>query len=126
MSVDSFPMLLADDIAASMSCQNSLTHREIEHAKAALRHLVPDWSLECGETHAADAFLDLSTVLADGRCVSFIIHRADGAIQVLRMVQDDPIRLGTCDAIAPAIAMALAAITPGGRRSHTTDHFPTV
>ena len=113
MSVDAFPLMLADDITMSVLCQNSLTDQQVKLAQVALGGLDPEWSLDCCESCESDLFLDLSAVRPDGRCVSFIIHARDGAIQVFRMVDDDETRVGTFDDRAPAVGAVIQAITTG-------------
>lgn len=110
MSVDAFPIMLADGIIASALCQNSLTDQQAKFAQAALRCLDPEWSLDCCESCESDLFLDLSSVRPDGRCVSFVIHARNGAIQVLRLVDDDEASLGSFDDMAPAIGAVMQAI----------------
>jgi len=113
MTMDAFPILLADEIALSTLCRNSLTDAQVRFAQAALRGLDPVWSLDCCESCEADLFLDLSSVRPDGRFVSFIIHARDGAIHVLRMVQDDHTRLGSFDDMAYAIQVVVDTIMAG-------------
>jgi hypothetical protein len=115
MSVDGFPILLAEQVKASMPCQNSLTDDQVRFAQAALRHLGPDWTLDCQESCETDVFLDLCSVLPDGRHVSFIIHAQDGAIHVLRMRDDDHIRIGSFEDIAAAMRVVVAATGLTGR-----------
>jgi hypothetical protein len=110
MSVDAFPIVLADQVVASMPCQNSLTDEQIRVARTALRHLAPTWSLECLESCEADLFLDLCATHSDGTCVSYIIHAEAGALHVLRMFGDDDLRLGQFDDIAAALQAVIAAI----------------
>ena len=109
MSVDGFPILLAEQLRASMPCQHSLTGDQVRFAQAALAHLAPDWSLDCQESCETDVFLDLSSVLPGERHVSFIIHAQDGAIHVLHVLDDDHVRLGSFDDIAPAVRVVVAA-----------------
>ncbi|HET6240156.1 MAG TPA: hypothetical protein VFE41_35115 [Acetobacteraceae bacterium] len=111
MSVDAFPLMAADDITMSVLCRNSLTDQQAKLAQVALRCLDPEWSLDCYESCESDLFLDLSSVRPDGRCVSFIIHARDDAIQVFRMVNDDDTRVGTFDDMAPAVGAVIQAIT---------------
>jgi hypothetical protein len=114
MSMDALPLTLADDITMSVLCQNSLTDQQVKLAQVALGCLDSEWSLDCCESCESDLFLDLSSVRPDGRCVSFIIHARDGAIQVFRMVDDDDdARVGTFDDIAPAVGAVIQAITTG-------------
>ncbi len=110
MSVDAFPILLADEAAMSVLCRNSLTDRQVRVAQAALRRRAPTWSVACCESCEADLFLDVSSVRADGRCVSFIIHARDGAIEVLRMVDDAHSRVGRFADVARAVGAVVAAI----------------
>jgi len=113
MAVDAFPILLADELAMSVLCRDSLTDAQVRFAQAALRGIDPEWSLDCCESCEADWFLDLSSVRPDGRVVSFIIHARDGAIHVLRMLQDDHSRLGRFDDMAQAIGAVTEAIRMG-------------
>ena len=113
MSVDAFPISLADEPAMSMFCQNSLTDEQVKSAQAALLGLDPEWALDCCESCEADLFLDLSSVRPDGRVVSFIIHARDGVIHVFRMVDDDPTGLGSFADMAQAIRVVIDAIIPG-------------
>jgi len=110
MSMDAFPILRADEAAISTLCRNSLTDAQVTFAQAALRCLDPTWSLDCCESCEADWFLDLSSTRPDGRDVSFIIHARDGAIDVLRMVDDDHSGLGRFADMAHAIGAVVAAI----------------
>jgi hypothetical protein len=113
MSVDVYPITLADTIAMSMLCQNSLTDHQVRFAQTVLRCLDPEWSLDCCETCEADLFLDLSSVRPDGRCISFILHARDGAIQVFRLVDDDDTSLGSFDTMKQAIGAVVEAIAMG-------------
>ena len=113
MSMDAFPILLADEMAMSVLCRNSLTDHQVRVAQCALRRLDPTWSLEYCESCEADLFLDVSSVRPDGRCVSFIVHARDGAIHVLRMIDDDDTRLGRFDDMAQAVRVVVEAIEAG-------------
>jgi hypothetical protein len=117
MSFDAFPISLADEPVLSMLCENSLTDAQVKAAQAALHDLDPGWVLDCSESCEADLFLDLSSVRPDGRVVSFIIHAGDGAIHVLRMVDDDQTRLGSFADMAQALRVVADAIKPGSRWS---------
>jgi len=110
MSVDAFPILLADELAMSVLCLDSLTDSQVRFAQVALRRLDPAWSLDCCETCEADWFLDLSSVLPDGRVASFIIHARDGAIYVLSMLQDEHSRLGSFDDVTQAVVAIIETI----------------
>ncbi len=110
MSVDAFPISLADEVALSVLCQNSLTDAEVKLARAAFKGLDPAWSLVCCESCEGDWFLDLSSARPVGRFDSFIIHARDGAIQVFALAQDDPVRLGCFADMAQAARAAVAAI----------------
>jgi len=110
MSVDAFPISLADEVALSVLCQNSLTDAEVKLAQAAFKGLDPAWSLECCESCDGDWFLDLSSSRPVGPFDSFIIHARDGGIHVFAMAADDPVRLGCFADMAQAADAALAAI----------------
>jgi len=110
MSVDAFPILLADELAMSVLCRDSLTDAQVRFAQAALKGLDPAWSLDCYESCEADWFLDLSSVRPDGCVVSFIIHARDGAIHVLSMRQDDHSQLGSFEDMAHAVVVIIEAI----------------
>ncbi len=110
MSMDAFPILRADEVAISTLCRNSLTEAQVKVAQATLRCLDPAWSLDCCESCQADWFLDLSSVRPDGCHVSFIIHARDGAIDVLRMLDDDHSHLGCFADMTRAIGAVIEAI----------------
>lgn len=110
MSVDAFPISLADEVALSVLCQNSLTDAEVKLARTALKNLDPAWSLECCESCDGDWFLDLSSSRPPRRFDSFIIHAQDGAIHVFAMAEDDQVPLGRFADMAQAARAALAAI----------------
>ena len=92
MSVDAFPIRLADAVALSVLCQNSLTDAEVRQARAALHDLDAAWSLECCESCESDWFLDLSAACPAGRFDRFVIHAQDGAIRVFAMAGMTPRR----------------------------------
>jgi hypothetical protein len=110
MSVDACHIVLANETAISVPFQTSLTDEQVASAQAALRHLAPEWSLDCCVSCEADIFLDLSSTCADGRCVSFIIHAQDGAIHVYRMVDDDDAGLGSFEDMMQAVNAVIEAI----------------
>jgi len=115
MSFDAYPISLADEPTLSMLCENSLTDAQVKAAQAALHGLDSEWALDCCESCEADWFLDLSSVRPDGHVVSFIIHARDGAIHVLRMVDDDHTKLGSFAAMADAVRVVIDAIKRGPR-----------
>jgi hypothetical protein len=110
MSADAFPISLADEVALSVLCQNSLTDAEVRLARAAFNHLDPAWSLECCESCEGDWFLDLSSARPVGRFDSFIIHARDAAIHVFAMAEDSHVPLGCFADMAQAARAALAAV----------------
>jgi hypothetical protein len=110
MSMDAFPILLADEVAMSTLCRNSLTGAQVNFAEAALRHLAPTWSLDCHESCDADLFLDLCTTLPNGALLSFIVCARDGAIQVFEMHQDDTTGVGSFACISQAVYAVIGAI----------------
>ncbi len=110
MSVDAFPIRLADAVALSVLCQNSLTDAEVRQARAALHDLDAAWSLECCESCESDWFLDLSAACPAGRFDRFVIHAQDGAIRVFAMAGDDPTPLGGFADMAQAARAVVAAI----------------
>ena len=112
MSFDAYPISLADEPALSMLCENSLTDAQVKAAQAVLHGLDPAWALDCRESCEADLFLDLSSMRANGQVVSFIIHARDGAIHVLRMVDDDHTSLGSFADMANAVRVVADAIKP--------------
>jgi hypothetical protein len=115
MSVDAFPISLADEPALSVLCKNSLTDAQVKFAQAALYGLDPEWALDCCESCEADLFVDLSSVRPDGRVVSFIIHARAGAVHVLRMVDDDHTSLGSFADMAQAVRVVADGIKPRSR-----------
>ena len=110
MSVDAFPISLADEVALSVLCQNSLTDAQVKLARTAFKDLDPAWSLECCESCEGDWFLDLSSARPVGRFDSFIIHARDAAIHVFAMAKDNHISLGCFADMAQAARAVLAAI----------------
>jgi len=110
MSVDAFPILLADKVVLSVLCQNSLSDAQVKLAWAAFKDLDPAWSLECCESCEGDWFLDLSSATPVGRFDRFIIHARDAAIQVFAMAEDNHAPLGCFADMAQAARAALAAI----------------
>jgi|HubBroStandDraft_1064217.scaffolds.fasta_scaffold164867_3 hypothetical protein len=110
MSVDAFPISLADEVALSVLCQNSLTDAEVKLARAAFKGLDPAWSLDCCESCEGDWFLDLSAAWPGGRFDRFIIHARDAAIHVFAMAGDDHVPLGCFADMAQAARAAIAAI----------------
>jgi hypothetical protein len=110
MSVIAFPIVLADEIALSVLCRNSLTDAEVRLARAALQDLAPAWSLECCESCEDDWFLDLSAAQPVGQFDRFIFHARDGAIHVFAMAGDDHVRLDRFVDMAQAARCVIAAI----------------
>lgn len=110
MSADAFPISLADKVALSVLCQNSLTDFEVKLARAAFKDLDPAWSLECCESCEDDWFLDLSSAWPASRFDSFIIHARDGAIHVFAMAHDDHVPVGRFADMTQAARAVLAAI----------------
>jgi hypothetical protein len=110
MSVDAFPISLADEVMLSVLCRNSLTDAEVKLARAAFKDLDPVWSLECCESCDGDWFLDLSSSRPSGRFDSFIIHARDAAIHVFAMAEDNHVPLGCFADMEQAAHAALAAI----------------
>ena len=112
MSVDAFPVSLAEQTMLSVLCQNSLTDAEVKAARAALRSLDPAWTLECCESCESDLFLDLSTTRPAGRYDRYVLHARNGAICVFAMADDAYAPFGEFSDItqaARAVAEAIAA-----------------